>query len=66
MGKNDLNIPVIDFKIGGCYDSLNPNGVNENMGAESTLAWLIALLSMYEISSQEFSIKTSQETNSAP
>ncbi|MBC8246143.1 MAG: glycosyl transferase family 1, partial [Deltaproteobacteria bacterium] len=61
MGKNDLNIPVFDFKTGGCYDSLHPNGVNENMGAESTLAWLIALLNMYDIFAQEVLIKTKQE-----
>ena len=63
MGKNDLNIPVFDFKTGGCYDSLHPNGVNENMGAESTLAWLIALLNMYEIFAQDVFLKTKQKKN---
>jgi hypothetical protein len=53
MGKNDLAIPVFDFKTGGCHDGLHPNGVNENMGAESTLAWLISLLDMDDIFAHE-------------
>lgn len=53
MGKNDLSIPVFDFKTGGCHDSLHPNGVSENIGAESTLAWLISLLDMDGIFADE-------------
>ena len=49
MGRNDLNIPVYDFETGGCNDGLQPHGINANQGAESTLTWLISLLTMYEI-----------------
>lgn len=52
-GKNDINLPLYDFKSGGCYDGLQPGKLNQNMGAESTLSWLISLLTMYEIFSEE-------------
>ena len=48
LGNNDLNARVYDFETGGCYDGLQATGVNENQGAESTLSWLISLLTMYE------------------
>lgn len=49
LGSNDLNEQMYDFKTGGCFDGIQPNGVNANQGAESTLSWLISLLSMYEV-----------------
>jgi glycosyltransferase involved in cell wall biosynthesis len=49
LGRNDLSVPLYDFSTGGCSDGLNPNGANANQGAESTLAWLISLLSLMEI-----------------
>ncbi len=50
MGRNDLNVAMCDLKTGGCSDGLMPHGLNCNMGAESTLAWLISLLTMHELS----------------
>ena len=47
LGRNDLGVAVYDFKTGGCRDALHPNGVNQNQGAESTLAWLLALTAMH-------------------
>ena len=47
LGRNDLGVAVYDFKTGGCRDALHPNGVNENQGSESTLAWLLALTAMH-------------------
>lgn len=52
LGSNDLNEQIYDFKTGGCCDGIQPTGVNANQGAESTLSWLISLLSMYEILGQ--------------
>jgi hypothetical protein len=52
LGNNDLNEQIYDFKTGGCCDGIQPTGVNANQGAESTLSWLISLLSMYEILGQ--------------
>ncbi|MHC4441056.1 MAG: glycosyltransferase family 4 protein [Planctomycetota bacterium] len=44
LGRNDLDSPLYDFASGGCCDGLTPDGPNFNQGAESTLAWLISLL----------------------
>ncbi|MGZ6315894.1 MAG: glycosyltransferase family 4 protein [Anaerolineales bacterium] len=44
LGRNDLNLPVYDATTGGCRDGLHPDRPNENQGAESTLAFLQALL----------------------
>ena len=48
LGKNDLQVPLYDAATGGCRDGLHPDRVNENQGAESTLAFLMALLDMHE------------------
>lgn len=39
-GDNDSRVPVRDEATGGGYDGLEPGSVNQNQGAESTLAWL--------------------------
>jgi glycosyltransferase involved in cell wall biosynthesis len=46
LGRNSLNVPVYDPTTGGCRDGLHPDRVNENQGAESTLAFLQALLEL--------------------
>ena len=46
LGRNDLNLPIYDPKTGGCRDGLHPDRPNENQGAESTLAFLQALLDL--------------------
>jgi hypothetical protein len=46
MGKNDLSLPVYDYETGGCNDGLEENGLNRNQGAESTLSYLIAHLTV--------------------
>jgi len=43
IGHNDLAISLIDPTTGGCADGLHPYGRNENMGAESTLSYLLGL-----------------------
>ena len=48
LGRNDLETPLYDHATGGCRDGLYPAGANENQGAESTLAWLMSLLALYE------------------
>lgn len=47
LGHNDLNLPLYDAKTGGCRDGLQSTGVNENQGAESSLAWLMALTELH-------------------
>jgi glycosyltransferase involved in cell wall biosynthesis len=46
LGRNDLHLPVYDPTTGGCRDGLHPDRANENQGAESTLAFLQALLEL--------------------
>ncbi len=46
LGRNDLNTPLYDPTTGGCRDGLHPDRPNENQGAESTLAFLQALLEL--------------------
>ena len=59
LGRNDLNTPLYDFSTGGCCDALTPEGPNANQGAESTLAWLIALLSfLIRVSHQTLEVKS--------
>jgi glycosyltransferase involved in cell wall biosynthesis len=48
LGRNDLRVALYDHTTGGCRDGLHPDRANENQGAESTLAWLLSLLTMYE------------------
>jgi len=47
LGKNDLQVPLYDYTTGGCRDGLNPEGANQNQGAESTVAWLLSLLGIH-------------------
>jgi hypothetical protein len=38
LGRNSLQKPLYDFATGGCSDGLGSEALNENEGAESTLA----------------------------
>jgi hypothetical protein len=40
MGENDTKLKMYDDDSGGSYDGLHIDRVNENQGAESTLALL--------------------------
>jgi glycosyltransferase involved in cell wall biosynthesis len=42
-GANRTGIPLVDEATGGCRDGLGSEGPNRNQGAESTLAWLLAV-----------------------
>ncbi len=46
LGRNDLGLSLYDPKTGGCCDGLHIDRVNQNQGAESTLAYLMALSEM--------------------
>jgi glycosyltransferase involved in cell wall biosynthesis len=46
LGRNDLGLSLYDSKTGGCRDGLHTDRVNQNQGAESTLAYLISLSEM--------------------
>lgn len=44
LGDNDIGTNLYDFETKGCYDGFDANGVNQNQGAESSLAYLISHL----------------------
>jgi len=46
LGRNDLGLPLYDSRSGGCRDGLHHDRVNENQGAESTLAFHLSLAEM--------------------
>ena len=46
LGWNDLGLELYSAGTGGCRDALHVDRVNGNEGAESTLAFLLALAEM--------------------
>jgi hypothetical protein len=46
LGRNDLGLQLYDSTTGGCGDGLHDDRVNANQGAESTLAFHLALAEM--------------------
>jgi glycosyltransferase involved in cell wall biosynthesis len=46
LGRNDLGLELYFPESGGCGDGLHPDRINENQGAESTLAFLLSLAEM--------------------
>jgi glycosyltransferase involved in cell wall biosynthesis len=53
LGQNDLNMPIYDPKTGGCRDGLMADGINQNEGAESSLAWLLSLMALQKLYADE-------------
>ena len=49
LGRNDVHATLVELTTGGCRDGLHAAGVNQNQGAESTLAWLMALHRAHQI-----------------
>jgi glycosyltransferase involved in cell wall biosynthesis len=46
LGHNALNLKVYDESSGGCFDGVRQTSVNQNQGAESTISYLIARLTL--------------------
>ena len=53
LGHNDLNLPLYDPMTGGCRDGLLADGINQNEGAESSLAWLLSLMALQKLYADE-------------
>jgi hypothetical protein len=51
LGHNDLGLELYDPSSGGCHDGLHEDRVNENQGAESTLAFLLSLADVRRVES---------------
>jgi hypothetical protein len=48
FGKNRSGLSVYDPQSGGCRDGINPEGVNENQGAEACVSFFLAQLALQE------------------
>ncbi len=46
LGRNDVGLPLYDPEGGGCCDGLQPDRVNANQGAESSLAFALSLIDL--------------------
>ncbi|MNI18895.1 hypothetical protein D3C73_723160 [compost metagenome] len=47
LGRNSLNVSLIDTQTGGCYDGIHSTGLNLNQGSESIISYTIAHLVMH-------------------
>lgn len=47
LGKNSLNQEVYNDLTGGCHDGFGEHSLNMNQGAESTISYLLARLSIH-------------------
>jgi glycosyltransferase involved in cell wall biosynthesis len=64
LGENTLRAPLYDHETKGCCDGLLPTGINRNQGAESTLAYLIAHLTVLKAFELEYEYnKVEQRTS---
>jgi len=57
LGRNDLGLALYDASTGGCRDGLHVDRVSHNEGAESTLAFLLALAEMQALQNTLTSFK---------
>jgi glycosyltransferase involved in cell wall biosynthesis len=53
LGRNDLGTFLYDPNTGGCRDGLHVDRVNQNQGAESTLAFLLSLAEMQQVQNEQ-------------
>jgi hypothetical protein len=63
LGANHLNQIMYNPCTGGCYDGLEENYVNLNQGAESTLSYTIAKLTIDKYSKEILSINSHSKKN---
>ena len=57
LGRNQLHQIVYNPATGGCYDGLEEKNVNINQGAESTVSYLMARLTMEQFADSEINDK---------
>ncbi|MFO7952975.1 MAG: glycosyltransferase family 4 protein [Bacillota bacterium] len=58
FGSNDVRQPLYDFSNGGCYDGIQPGGVNQNQGGESVVSLLLALQRVHLAAHQGATFRT--------
>lgn len=57
LGSNDLSLPLYDTKTGGCRDALHVDRLNQNEGAESSVAFYLSLVEMIAMKNTVESLK---------
>lgn len=53
LGRNDLGLPLYDASTGGCRDALLQDHLNQNQGAESSLAFYLSQIEILRIDETE-------------
>lgn len=53
MGNNLIGVRIYDDMSGGGHDGLTPSGINQNEGAESTIAYLSARLTVERLRAKD-------------
>jgi glycosyltransferase involved in cell wall biosynthesis len=53
LGRNDLGLPLYDETTGGCRDALLQDHLNQNQGAESSLAFYLSQVEMLRVEKTE-------------
>jgi glycosyltransferase involved in cell wall biosynthesis len=68
LGRNDIGLPLYNPTTGGCCDGLHVDRVNLNEGAESTLAFLMAVseMELLEQDLKSFQKPSPSDLTSAP
>lgn len=66
LGRNDLGLALYDAGTGGCRDGLHVDRLSQNQGAESTLAFLLALTEQQALQNALASFKEHVEGDSGP
>jgi uncharacterized protein YyaL (SSP411 family) len=66
LGRNDLGLSLYDASSGGCRDGLHADRVNQNQGAESTLAFLLSLAEMQFLENSLAAFRQVTETDQQP
>jgi hypothetical protein len=66
LGRNHLGIPLYNSATGGCCDGLHADRVNQNQGAESTLAFLMSLVEMRLLEASLATFDKSANGDSSP
>ena len=61
LGRNDLRLSLYDPTTGGCCDGLEVDRVNQNQGAESTLAFMLALLALRRVTERRITERRAAE-----
>jgi hypothetical protein len=53
LGRNDLRLPLYDESTGGCRDALLQDHLNQNQGAESSLAFYLSQIEILRVEKSE-------------